>query len=114
MDDVIAPPAIDDFETMKRTLLDAEGNVKPTRPLSLDPCPKCKSVHETGKPPICVCVKCMKLGRIVWCGQCVRCSWTEYAGRFGEEIADLVFPQYGTWRKGEVERLKREGEEWER
>ncbi len=109
-----APPARDDFEALKRTLLDADGNVRETRPVSLDPCPRCKSVHETNKPPICVCEKCKALGRIVWCGQCVKCAWTTFSQRFGEEAADLLFPQYGTWRKGEVERLKREGEAWER
>jgi hypothetical protein len=111
---VDAPPARDDFETLKRTLLDEEGNVRETRPVSLDPCPRCKSVHETDKPPICVCVKCVKVGRIVWCGQCVRCAWQTFTDRFGEASADAMFPQYGQWRKGEVERLKREGEPWEK
>lgn len=112
--EALAPPAKDDFEALKRSLLDSEGKVIETKPVALDPCPRCKSVHETNKPPICVCVKCLMLGRIVWCGQCVKCAWKEYADRWGEEVADQVFPQYGTWRKGEVERLKREGEPWER
>ena len=113
MDEVVAPPAVDDFDTLKRTLLDKEGNVIPTKPKSLDPCPTCGNLHPADKYPVCVCVKCLKVGQIVWCGQCMQCAWKEFADRFGEEAEDAMFPKYGEWRRREAERLAKEGMPWD-
>ena len=105
--------AQDDFEALKRTLLDGDGNVIETKPVSLDPCTTCGAIHVADKLPVCVCVKCHKVGQIVWCGQCMQCSWKEFADRWGEEAGDAMFPKYGEWRKKEAERLQREGLPWD-
>lgn len=111
--DVEAPPARDDFNEIKRTLLNEDGTVRDVRPKSLDPCGVCGTVHEPGKFPICLCVKCKSMGQIVWCGQCMQCAWKRHAEEAGEEVADAIFPNYGTWRKKEAERLREKGLPWD-
>ncbi len=78
------------------------------------PCGTCGEVHEPGKIPACICIKCKEFSRIVWCGYCLVCAWKEYADRFSPEVANTVFPDYAKWLKWKAKKAREEGFEWER
>lgn len=113
----IKPPsklARDDFNQIKRDLIAPDGTIRDVRPVSLEMCPKCQTVHSAEGSPVCICVKCGQPGRIEWCGQCTKCAWEFHAENAGEAYADYLFPKYSAWKKSQVEKLKQEGLPWER
>ncbi len=89
------------------------------RPRADSPCPRCQTVHAKEGNPLCVCVKCEKFSRIVWCGQCVACAYERHCAmpQIGKEIADQLplFRDYVDWKhQQEVEAARVNKMPWEK
>lgn len=105
-----AAPVHDDFATI------AEEPENP-RLLCDSPCLRCGTVHVREGAPMCFCVKCGKFGRIVWCGQCVPCTYENYCGNphIGKDVADQIFSDYVKWKHAqEMDKSKVNKEPWEK
>ena len=78
-------------------------------PRCRDACQQCGTVHAVEGDPLCICIKCHKLSRIVWCGNCVECTFTRFCDLPGVNVADLerlpMFAQYIAWKKREMQQL---------
>jgi hypothetical protein len=79
------------------------------RPVSNNTCTVCNTVHAKEGDPLCVCVKCGKFSRIVWCGQCVPCTYERYCAmpQIGPDVANFMFPQYVKWKREQDKELAR-------
>lgn len=99
----------DDFGTAGTENFDAP-------PVASRPCPRCRTVHEVGKKPICICILCNAPGRLVWCGHCTECAYNRHVELFGSEKADLlpIFKEFVAYKKGQAADLLKDGMPWER
>jgi len=102
----------DDFGAAPMT--EAEGEAALQRELSVRPkhtsaCQVCGTVHVAEGDPICMCVKCGKLSRIVWCGYCVECAYARLTSLANVNVEDVnrmpIFSKYVAWRQAEAMKL---------
>jgi hypothetical protein len=85
-------------------------------PISGSPCNVCGTVHATSGHPKCICSKCGKFLKIVWCGMCTPCTYGIYCETpgYGEEMANTVFPKYAEYllKQREIQ-SKEAGDPWD-
>lgn len=87
-----ATPKVDDFATMKD-----DPNAPPKYETA---CSICGEVHSKVGFPLCICCKCGGFSRIVWCGQCVDCTYERFQGLPGVtpevamEVVEAMAPGY--------------------
>jgi len=97
-----AAPVPDDFHKI---------GVEPEKviPRADSPCSRCGTVHVREGNPLCYCIKCGKFNRIVWCGQCVPCTYDRYCEMpsIGVEVANFLFADYVKWKRGQEQDLAR-------
>ncbi len=97
----------DDFGTLPEDEKAAEAALKvelAKKPVYKNVCSICNTVHAVDGDPICKCVKCGHVCRIVWCGQCVCCAYSKFAEKFGDGVANILYPKYGAY----VQKLREE------
>src|SRR4030095_11364500 len=97
-----APVSVEDGEAA----LQRELAIKPK---SSSPCSVCGVPHVKEGDPICICVKCAGMGRIVWNGYCTACAYARLTSLANVNIEDVnrmpMFSKYVQWKHAEAMRL---------
>ena len=102
-----ASPKPDDFDSIR--------DDPKAAPKYESPCSICHEIHAKEGFPLCICIKCGKFSRIVWCGQCVECFFKVLLEKGIEEPSALAaidamspgFAAYTQKRKHELAKVNK-------